>query len=104
MNSQSTSKRNTVAKQRRMKVITNNAFKENVVNKPEPESEEENAELSKIEELLKKYDDKSNQSSILRKNTQNQRTPEMDYQIVLNVERIRVLEILFQPSIIDGIN
>jgi len=29
MNSQSTSKKNTVAKQRRMKVITDNAFEEN---------------------------------------------------------------------------
>jgi len=54
-------------------------LKRMMVNKPEPESEEENAELSKSKSCW--------------------RSTEMDYQIVLNMERIRVPEIL-QPSII----
>lgn len=68
-------------------------------NEPDPESEEENLEISKIDSILEKYSSMSSSASQASIDSNKKLTAE-DYQIYLTVERIRVPEIIFQPSII----
>jgi actin-related protein 5 len=70
-------------------------------NEPDPESEEENLEISKIDSILEKYSGiSSTASSQTPQVDSNRKLTAEDYQIYLTVERIRVPEIIFQPSII----
>lgn len=59
----------------------------------DPESEEELEELAHIDSLLEKYDT----THVAEPEKYPQ---EIDYQLYLTVERIRIPEIIFQPSMI----
>jgi len=103
--------RSTVAKQKKMRALTDvehedakeEMFGANdedwdiylaMQSGEDAESEMETSELSRIDELLQKFDPK-----VENQPEKSVEAPETDYQIYLTTERIRIPEVLFQPSL-----
>eukprot|EP01116_Phalansterium_solitarium_P000123 TRINITY_DN10081_c0_g2_i2.p1 TRINITY_DN10081_c0_g2~~TRINITY_DN10081_c0_g2_i2.p1 ORF type:complete len:729 (+),score=211.08 TRINITY_DN10081_c0_g2_i2:27-2189(+) len=112
--------RATAAKQRRFKAITEAAFDDGMnneeadfgandddwnvylmmANEPDELTEEENQELVRLQSILEKHDPSFVKSAADIAASSQLPTPELEHQIYLGVERIRIPEIVFQPSII----
>ncbi|PRP79869.1 hypothetical protein PROFUN_12481 [Planoprotostelium fungivorum] len=114
-NSSTVGGRNTLAKRKRMKAITGIAFNDadhdtddfgmndddwdiylQAGSEPLPEEQEEAAELVQIDAWLAKYEKKAPK----KENATTPMSQELDYQLYIGVERIRIPEILFQPNLI----
>lgn len=119
LDSQATGGRNTFAKQKKRKALAEVISAENLNEEEDrfgendedwalyleivganPNNEEEEEELREIEHLLNKIDPEAEKKKQQLNNPSNL---EVEYQVTLSTERIRIPEVLFQPSII-GIN